>query len=86
MHTQKAKHVYAESEISEFIGLPDCALVIDLDGKILPNISWIEDMDRLPVLVSGGSKDELLGILKFTSGRGCNETKAVTKPRLFMIC
>jgi len=51
--------------------------VIDLDGKILPDISWIEDMNRLPVLVSGGGKDELLGILKLTSGTGCNESKAV---------
>src|SRR5688572_23867313 len=31
----------------------------------------------VPVVVSGGCKDELLGILKFTSGTGCNEAKAV---------
>ena len=72
MHTQKAKKVHAESVVAEFIR--SCALVIDLDGKILPDISWIEDMDRLPVLVSGGCKDKLLGILNFTSGTGCNET------------
>ena len=29
------------------------------------------------MLVSGGCKGELLGILKFTSGTGCNEVKAV---------
>ena len=74
MHTQKAKKVHAESVKAEFIS--DFALVIDLDGKILPDISWIEDMDSLPVLVSEGCQNKLLGILKFTSGTGCNETKA----------
>ena len=29
------------------------------------------------MLVSGGGKDELLGILKLTSETGCNESKAV---------
>ena len=72
MHTQKAKEVHAESVIAEFI--PDCALVIDLDGKIRPDISGIEDIDPLPVLVSKGCQNKLLGILNFTSGTGCNET------------
>ena len=81
MHTQNLKKVHAESEVAEFIR--SCALVIDLDGKILSDISWIEDMDRLPVLVCRGCKDKLLGILKFTSGTECNEVKAVYE---IMIC
>jgi len=34
-------------------------------------------MERLPVLVSGGCKDKLIGILNCTSGTGCNEAKAI---------
>jgi len=37
MHTQNPKKVHAESVVAEFIR--SCALVIDLDGKILPDIS-----------------------------------------------
>ena len=43
---RKLKKYMLSQKIAEFIA--DCALVIDLDGKFLPDISLIEDMDRLP--------------------------------------
>lgn len=51
--------------MSEFV--PDFSLLLHWDGKILPEIFGVGDVDRLPVLVSGDGLDKLLGVPKLAS-------------------
>ena len=56
---------------------PDHALVVHWDGKLLPDISGREKVDRLPVIVSGTRKEQLLGVPKISSGTGKCQASAV---------
>jgi hypothetical protein len=72
---KKARKEHAESTSAEFA--PDFPLVVHWDGKILPEISGLGEVDRLPVLVSGDGIDKLLGVPKIASGTGEQQSKAV---------
>ena len=62
---------------------PDTALIVHWDGKILPDITGQEMVDRLPILVSscGQSTDargsQLLVVPKLLSGTGAAQASAV---------
>ena len=56
---------------------PDYPLVVHWDGKILPDILGLGEVDRLLVLVSGDGTEKLLGVPKLASGTGENGAQAV---------
>jgi len=45
-------------------------LVVHWDGKMLPDLSGSELVDRLPILVSGFDTEQLLGVPKLPNGTG----------------
>lgn len=55
----------------------NCSLVVHWDGKLLPDLTGIEKVDRLPVIVSGLGIHQLLGVLKLNSGTGEAQAGAV---------
>lgn len=57
----------------------DVPLTVHWDAKLMPDLIGIENVDRLPVLVSGGGKSKLLGIPKLTSGTGQQMAAAVVE-------
>ena len=65
---EKARKEHAESTRAEFA--PDFPLVVHWDGKILPEISGLGEVDRLPVLVSEDGMEKLLGISKILLRHG----------------
>lgn len=52
-------------------------LTVHWDGKILPDITGRQSVDRLPVLVSGYQVDQLLGVPKLNHGTGEETSQAV---------
>jgi hypothetical protein len=52
-------------------------LVIHWDGKLLPDLTNVEKVDRLPVLVSGKEVSKLLTVAKLSSGAGESQASAV---------
>jgi len=72
---KKARQECTASAMAEFV--PDYPLVVHWDGKILPEITGIGEVDRLPVLVSGDGTEKLLGVPKVASGTSENEANAV---------
>lgn len=52
-------------------------LTIHWDGKLLPDITGHERVDRLPVIVSAGGKSQLLGVPSLSSGSGKNQAAAI---------
>jgi len=52
-------------------------LTVHWDGKILPDITGRESVDRLPVLVSGFAVDQLPGVTKLSHGTGEEISQAV---------
>lgn len=52
-------------------------LTIHWDGKLLPSLTGHDTVDRLPVLVSGGGKSQLLGVPCLQSGTGKNQATAI---------
>jgi len=49
---------------------PNCSLTVHWDGKILPDITGKDNVDRLPILVSGDGECKLLNVPKLESGTG----------------
>ena len=58
---------------------PSSALVVHWDGKLLPDITGKQKVDRLPVIVSGVETEQLLGVPKITSGTGEAQAAAVVR-------
>ena len=56
---------------------PQIPLTVHWDGKLLPALTGKDNVDRLPVLVSGGGMSKLLGVPKLPSGTGDAMAKAV---------
>lgn len=48
----------------------DIPLIVHWDGKLLPDVTGTDKVDRLPVLVSGGEMSKLLGVPRLPSGTG----------------
>ncbi|KAF0708425.1 Uncharacterized protein FWK35_00031509, partial [Aphis craccivora] len=59
---------------------PDCPLTVHWDGKILPDITGKDNVDRLPILVSGDGVSKLLSVPKLESGTGEAISNAVIDP------
>ena len=55
----------------------DCPLTLHWDGKLLPDITGHEKVDRLPVIGFGCGNSQLLGVPCLNSGSGENQAKAV---------
>jgi len=53
------------------------SLVVHWDGKLLPDITGKEMVDRLPVIVSGVGINQLLGVPKISAGTGEAQACAV---------
>ena len=56
---------------------PKTPLTVHWDGKLLPDLTGKELVDRLPVLVSGLGTNQLLGVPKLVSGTGEAQATAV---------
>jgi hypothetical protein len=48
----------------------DIALTVHWDGKLMPDITGHENVDRLPIIISGGGMYKLLAVPKLNSGTG----------------
>jgi hypothetical protein len=72
---QKVREQTATRLKDQFVGTG--AYVVHWDGKILPNITNKESVDRLPIIVSGLCKEKLLGVPKLASGTGIQQATAV---------
>jgi hypothetical protein len=55
----------------------DVPLVVHWDGKMLPDLTGKDHVERLPVLISGQGVQKLLGIPKLQRGTGENAASAV---------
>lgn len=51
-------------------GVGDIPLTVHWDGKLLPDLTGKEKVDRLPILVSGAGVDQLLKVPKLPNGTG----------------
>ena len=56
---------------------PSIPPVVHWDGKMLPDITGHEKVDRLPVLVSGYQVEQLLGVPKLPNGTGEATSNAI---------
>ena len=56
---------------------PDVPLIVHWDGKLLPDLTGKEKVDRLPVLVSGEGTMKLLSVPLFPSGTSTAIANAV---------
>lgn len=52
-------------------------LVVHWDGKLLPDITNIENVDRLPIIATQEDSEQLLGLPKQSSGTGAEIASAV---------
>lgn len=58
---------------------PNVPLTVHWDGKMLPEMTGKETVDRLPILVSGYRVAKLLGIPKLPSATGESQANAIFK-------
>src|SRR5678815_928754 len=65
----------AENLLKDF--KTNCPLQIHWDGKLMEDITGHENIERLPVLISGLGVDKLLGVPKLTRGTGKNIADAI---------
>lgn len=65
------KEVFQTSELK--------GLVLHWDGKLLPDIFQHEVVDRVPVIVSNGGTDKLLGVPKLQDGKGVYTTRCYVR-------
>ena len=74
---QRMKHRLQQSETlkAEFQG--NVPLVVHWDGKLIPDLTTKEHVDRLPVIVSGKGVSQLLTVAKLASGSGEAQAAAV---------
>jgi len=79
---ERIKHRQAIAENLKADFRPDVPLTIHWDGKILPDITGKESVDRLPILVSGVGVDQLLAVPKLPSGSGEASATAVYEAAL----
>lgn len=56
---------------------PEDSLIVHWDGKLIPDITGKEKVDRLPILVSFKGTSKLLEVLKLPSGTGEAQAQAV---------
>lgn len=70
--TRRARMRYREAFATDLRSkfTPSSALVVHWDGKLLPDITGKQKVDRLPVIVTGLETEQLLGVPKITSGTG----------------
>jgi len=57
----------------------DSPLTVHWDGKLLPDLTGSENVDRLPILVSADGKAQLLSVPKLPSGTGEAQAHAIFK-------
>jgi len=56
---------------------PTVPIVVHWDGKLLPDLTGKEKVDRLPVILSGGGMCQLIGVPKLAEGTGEAQASAV---------
>lgn len=78
--TIRRTRISVRTEIAELLKesfSPDVQLTVHWDGKLLPDVTGNDKVDRLPVLVSGSGIIKLLGVPKIPSGTGKSMADAV---------
>ena len=76
----RRKRMQIREDIANAIKLsfePNLPLTVHWDGKFIPDLLNDVDVERLPIIVSGGGKSKLLAVPKLEFGTGENIAKAV---------
>jgi len=68
LHREKMRQEMANFIKESFT--PNIKLTVHWDGKMMSDLTSIEHVDHLPILVSGGEQEKLLGIKKLSSSTG----------------
>ena len=74
-HQESHRMNFARSVQDKFD--PTVSLTVHWDGKLIPASTGKDQMDRLPVLVSGLGVDQLLAVTKLGRGTGAAQADAV---------
>jgi hypothetical protein len=74
---QRMKHRLQQSETLKADFQGNVPLVVHWDGKLIPDLTTKEHVDRLPVIVSGKGVSQLLTVAKLASGSGEAQAEAV---------
>ena len=74
-HRESHRMNFARSVQDKFD--PTVSLTVHWDGKLMPALTGKEQVDRLPVLVSGLGVNQLLAVPKLESGSGAAQADAV---------
>lgn len=74
-HRESHRMIFARSVQDKFD--PTVSLTVHWDGKLIPALTGKEQVDRLPVLVSGLGVDQLLAVPKLGRGTGAAQADAV---------
>lgn len=74
-HRESHRMNFARSVQDKFD--PTVSLTVHWDGKLIPALTGKEQVDRLPVLVSGLGVNQLLAVPKLESGTGAAQADAV---------
>ena len=77
IHSQRVKHRVLFAETSKTTFASNVTLTVHLDGKLHMYLTGNEYVDRLPIFVTGGGVQQLLGVPKIGSGTGLNQAMAV---------
>lgn len=79
---KRMKHRQAIAEELKANFRPQVPLTVHWDGKLLPDVTGKESVDRLPILVSGEGVDQLLAVPMLPSGSGKATAAAVYEAAL----
>ncbi|KAG0720348.1 hypothetical protein GWK47_006841 [Chionoecetes opilio] len=65
---------------SETINIPQgIPVLVHWDGKLLPDLSGKDQVDRIAILVTAGGREHLLGVPKIPHSTGTAQGEAVLK-------
>ena len=74
-HRQQHREAISEKIKCQFD--PQFPLIVHWDGKLIPNLTGTETVDRLPVLMKSNGQSQLLEVPKLPSGTGEAKAKAI---------
>ena len=76
---EQIRSTEAVHEKNRFLQMANKCLTVHWDGKLLPDITGEEKVDRLPIIVTGINVEEMLAVPKLSSGSGAEQANAVFK-------
>lgn len=77
IHRQRKKFRAKRAEQIKSRLLGDSPLTVHWDGKMMEDLTSLEHVDRLPILISCAGEEQLLGVPKLPKGSGEAQAKAV---------